>query len=218
MKRSTDTRWSPAEIQQNQKEHYAAMAEHPPDRKASEKFHRPAYQAGNLIEAQGQQLWHGDVAEYLARKYKIGDDANGEENNVKNENDRKKTYLRAYRKHGKRIKRIESEIEEIRNMKMYPSSINNGMPHGSNQSDLSSYAVALQEREDELYQEGVKQVQTYKDIEYRINKLENQDERDVMFYKYIKGFTWWQIAQLMEYSESWIYELHGRALKNIQIN
>ena len=141
-----------------------------------------------------------------------------EENNVKNENDRKKTYLRAYRKHGKRIKRIESEIEEIRNMKMHPSSINNGMPHGSNQSDLSSYAVALQEREDELYREGVKQVQTYKDIEYRINKLENQDERDVMFYKYIKGFTWWQIAQLMEYSESWIYELHGRALKNIQIN
>ena len=141
-----------------------------------------------------------------------------EENNVKNENDRKKTYLRAYRKHGKRIKRIESEIEEIRNMKMYPSSNNNGMPHGSNQSDLSSYAAAIQEREDELYQEGVKQVQTYKDIEYRINKLENQDERDVMFYKYIKGFTWWQIAQLMEYSESWIYELHGRALKNIQIN
>lgn len=141
-----------------------------------------------------------------------------EENNVKNENDRKKTYLRAYRKHGKRINRIESEIEEIRNMKMYPSSNNDGMPHGSNQSDLSSYAAALQEREDELYQEGVKQVQTYKDIEYRINKLENQDERDVMFYKYIKGFTWWQIAQLMEYSESWIYELHGRALKNIQIN
>lgn len=141
-----------------------------------------------------------------------------EENNVKNENDRKKTYLRAYRKHGKRIKRIESEIEEIRNMKMYPSSNNDGMPHRSNQSDLSSYAAALQEREDELYQEGVKQVQTYKDIEYRINKLENQDERDVMFYKYIKGFTWWQIAQLMEYSESWIYELHGRALKNIQIN
>ena len=141
-----------------------------------------------------------------------------EENNVKNENDRKKTYLRAYRKHGKRIKRIESEIEEIRNMKMYPSSNNDGMPHGSDQSDLSSYAAALQEREDELYQEGVKQVQTYKDIEYRINKLENQDERDVMFYKYIKGFTWWQIAQLMEYSESWIYELHGRALKNIQIN
>ena len=30
------------------------MAEHPPDRKASEKFHRPAYQAEKLIEAQGR--------------------------------------------------------------------------------------------------------------------------------------------------------------------
>lgn len=79
MKRSTDTRWSPAEIQQNQKEHYADTAEHPPDRKASEKFNRPAYQAGNLIRAQGQQMWHGDITEYIARKYKIGDDTIGEE-------------------------------------------------------------------------------------------------------------------------------------------
>ena len=84
MKRSTDTRWSPAEIQQNQKEHYATMAEYLPDRQASEKFHRPAYQAGNLIRAQGQQMWHGDVTEYIARKYKIGDDANGD-------NDKEKT-------------------------------------------------------------------------------------------------------------------------------
>lgn len=141
-----------------------------------------------------------------------------EENNVKNENNRKKEYLRGYRKHGKRIKRIELEIEEIRSMKMYPSMSNDGMPHGSNQSDLSSYAAELQEKEDELYLEGIRQVQTYKDIEHRINKLENQDERDVMFYKYIKGFEWWQIAQLMGYSESWIYELHGRALKKIKIN
>ena len=66
MKRSTDTRWSPAEIQQNQKEHYAAMAEHQTDQKASKDFHRPAYQAGNLIKAQGQQLWHGDVTGYIA--------------------------------------------------------------------------------------------------------------------------------------------------------
>ena len=43
MKRSTDRRWSPAEIRQNQKEHYARMVEHPPDQEASEAFHRPAY-------------------------------------------------------------------------------------------------------------------------------------------------------------------------------
>ena len=36
-----------------------------------------------------------------------------------------------------------------------------------------------------------------------------------MFYRYIKGFEWWQIAQLMEYSESWIYELHGKSTEKI---
>lgn len=139
------------------------------------------------------------------------------ENNVKSENDRKKDYLREYRKHGRRIKRIEMEIEEIRSMKMYPSINNDGMPHGSSQSDLSDYAAELEEKEKKLYAEGIEQVKTYKQLEWNINQLKNQDERDVLFYRYIKGLEWWQIAQIMDYSERWIYELHGRALKNIKI-
>lgn len=141
-----------------------------------------------------------------------------EENNMKNENEKKKAYLREYRRHGRRIKRIEAEIEEIRNMKMYPSSNNDGMPHGNLQSDLSDYAAVLQEREEELYLEGVKQVQTYKDIAYRIDELDNQDERDVLFYRYVKGYEWWQVAKAMDYSERWIYELHGNALKKLKIS
>ena len=79
MKRSTDTRKSPAEVKANMQNHYGELTDMVTDQKASKDIHRPAYQAGNLIKVQGQQLWHGDVAEYLARKYKIGDDANGEE-------------------------------------------------------------------------------------------------------------------------------------------
>lgn len=141
-----------------------------------------------------------------------------EENSIKSENKKKKEYLKQYGKHKKRIKRIESEIEEIRSMKMYPSMNNDGMPHGSNQSDLSSYAAILQEREDELYEEGVKQVETYKDIECKINQLTNQEEKDVLFYKYIKGLDFWEIGQILGYSERWIHKLHGNALKKIQIN
>lgn len=140
------------------------------------------------------------------------------ENSIKRENKKKKEYLKQYRKHKKRIKRIESEIEEIRSMKMYPSMNNDGMPHGSNQSDLSSYAAILQEREDELYEEGVKQVETYKDIECKINQLTKQEEKDVLFYIYIKGLDFWEIGQILGYSERWIHKLHGDALKKIQIN
>ncbi len=67
------------------------------------------------------------------------------------ENKLKKEYLRNYRQHVKRISRIESELEEVRILKASPSAINNdGMPHGSDQKDLSDYAVMLDELERKL--------------------------------------------------------------------
>lgn len=142
-----------------------------------------------------------------------------EESSVKNENEKKKTYLREYRMHGKRIKRIEAEIEEIRSMKMYPSMNNDGMPHGSSgQGDLSGYAASLNELEEKLYKECVQQVEQYMDISFRIQELKDSDEKDVLFYRYIKGMEWWDIAKTMNYSERWIYDLHGRALKNLKIS
>lgn len=140
-----------------------------------------------------------------------------EENNVKFENDRKKSYLRGYRMHGRRIKRIELEIDEIRNLKMYPSVNNDWMPHGSGQGDLSSYAAELHEKEEMLYQEGVEQVKAYKDISWRIQQLENEDERDVLFYRYIKGMNWWEIAESMQFSERQVFRIHGKALANLKI-
>lgn len=136
---------------------------------------------------------------------------------IKDENERKKEYLWEYRKHGMKIKRISSEIEEIRSMLLYPSIQNDGMPHGSNQSDLSDYAAKLTEKEEALYLEGVEQVKTHKDIDYRINQMENEDERDVLFYRYIKNKRWWEIAELMGYSERHITRIHGNALKHFEL-
>ena len=83
MKRSTDTRKSPAEVRANMQNHYGELTDMVTDPKASKDFHRPAYQAGKLIETQGQQLWHGDVTGYIARKYKIGSDTIGDNNKGK---------------------------------------------------------------------------------------------------------------------------------------
>lgn len=137
---------------------------------------------------------------------------------VKKENEKKKKYLRAYRTHGRRIKRIQAEIAEIRSMKLYPSVNNDGMPHGSSQSDLSGYAAKLNEMENELYREGMDEVVAYNSIMECINSIPDNDERDVLFYRYIKGEQWWKIAELMNYSERWIYKLHGKALMNLKIS
>lgn len=123
-----------------------------------------------------------------------------------------------YRRHGRRIKRIEAEIQEIRSMKMYPSLDNDGMPHSHGQGDLSGYAAELREKEEELYLEGVRQVKEYKDISWKIQQLKSEDERDVLFYSYIKGFRFWQIAQELGYSERHIHRIHGRALENLKIS
>ena len=77
MKRSTDNRRSPAEIGIDLQRHYGGMAEHAPDPQAAERFRRKPYTGVRaLIRRQGEQI--GDAAEYIARKYGIRGDADGE--------------------------------------------------------------------------------------------------------------------------------------------
>ena len=57
----------------------------------------------------------------------------------KTENEKKKEYLREYNYHVRRIRRIETELAELRLMKISGSGNMDGMPHGSNQSDLSDF-------------------------------------------------------------------------------
>lgn len=58
--------------------HYGELTDMVTDPKASEDFHRPAYQANNMIRIQGQQLEHITVEEYLAKKYNIKEADAGE--------------------------------------------------------------------------------------------------------------------------------------------
>lgn len=131
---------------------------------------------------------------------------------IKAENEKKKEYLRQYRNHVQRIKRIESDLEEIRIMKRYPSMSSDGMPHGSNGSDLSQYAAVLDSKERELTKERYLRIKGYLETSKQIDLLENDKEKDVLHYRYIKGLDWWEIAEKMHYTENWIHKIHGKAL------
>lgn len=133
------------------------------------------------------------------------------------ENDKKKEYLRQYRGHVRKINRIESELEEIRIMKQYPSMSNDGMPHASNNSDLSNYAAVIDSKERELQEEKKSRIKCYQEIAKRIELLDDDKEKDVMHYRYIKGLDWWEIAEKMKYSERWVHKIHGKALKHLTI-
>lgn len=140
-----------------------------------------------------------------------------EEKREPSENDLKKEYLRKYRTHVRRIHRINAEIAELRSMKISPSLNNDGMPHGSSQSDLSGYAAELDSMVHELIDERYCRIKDYQEIVGRIKKLKSENEKDVLFYRYIRGMDWWEIAEKMKFSERQIFRIHGKALANFQI-
>lgn len=137
----------------------------------------------------------------------------------KSENEKKKEYLWSYQKHIRRIHRINAEIAELRAMKMYPSmKPDDGMPHGSGgQDDLSVYAGDIDEMIRELQHERYLRIKTYQQIVRQIKRMRSENEKDVLFYRYIKGLEWYEIAEILKYSERWIHKIHGKALVHFEL-
>lgn len=135
----------------------------------------------------------------------------------KTDNEKKKEYLRDYLKHVRRIRRIETELAELRSMRTSISANNDGMPRGHGKSDLSGYAAELDRLETNLCLEMEQRCVAYKDIANQINNVINENEKDVLFYRYIKGYGWLEIAENMNYSERWVLKLHGKALAHFQL-
>lgn len=134
------------------------------------------------------------------------------------EREKKKEYLRQYIVHVRRVHRLTEEIAELRELKMSASSgANDGMPRGSDKSDLSDYMAQIDSMIQELENERGERIMMFFDIRRRIKMLENKNEDDVLFYKYIKGKTFWEIAEKMMYSERQIRRIHSIALEHLRI-
>ena len=136
---------------------------------------------------------------------------------IKTENEQKKEYLRGYWRHVRRINRIEAELAELRVMRASISVNYDGMPRGSGQADLSGYAAELDRLENALISERYSRIKTYQDIARRIKALKSENEKDVLFYRYIAGLDWWEVAEKMKYSERHVTRLHGKALAHLKI-
>lgn len=142
-----------------------------------------------------------------------------EEQKPMSENDKKKEYLRSYRQHVRRIHRINAEIAELREMKVSPGmKANDGMPHGSGgQGDLSGYAADLDELIEKLINERYLRIKTYQQIVRQIKRLRSENEKDVLFYRYVSGLEWWEIADKMHFSQRHITRIHGKALAHFEM-
>ena len=136
---------------------------------------------------------------------------------IQEENEQKKEYLKSYRRAIKREQDILDEIQRLRLDKMFPSVLNDGMPHGSSHSDLSDYAAILDEQIDLLKEERLERVRCYQKIERQIRQMENQDEQKVLRLRYILGMKWEEVAVKMGYSWKQTHRIHSSALQNFKM-
>lgn len=139
------------------------------------------------------------------------------ETTIHEENEQKKEYLKSYRRAIKREQDILDEIQRLRLDKMFPSVLNDGMPHGSNHSDLSDYAAILDEQIEFLKEERLERVRCYQKIERQIRQMENEDEQEVLRLRYIKGLKWEEVALKMNYSWKQVHRIHSSALKSFKM-
>ena len=137
---------------------------------------------------------------------------------IQEENEKKKEFLRSYKKALRREEGILEEIQELRMNKMFPSVVNDGMPRGSEQSDLSNYIVKLDEMIEELKNERLERAKLRQRIERDIQLLDNEDEQEVLRLRYIKGLKWEEVAVETGYTYRRTLQIHGKALQNLKIS
>ncbi len=133
------------------------------------------------------------------------------------ENEKKKAYLKSYQRAARREKDILEEIQRLRMNKMFPAVVNDGMPKGGHQSDLSEYAALLDEQIGILKKECLKKVRIYSGIEDKIRHMENEDEQRVLRLRYIRGMKWEEVALEMGYSWQHTHRIHAKALINFKM-
>lgn len=140
------------------------------------------------------------------------------EQEVQNENDKKKEYLWQYRKAERREQNILEEIQELRADKLFPSVSMDGMPKGSGQTDdLSGFAALMDEMIQKLKEERLCKMKLRMEIEGKIKRMEDTDEADLLRMRYLRGMKWEEVTAKMGYSRAQVNRMHGKALEHFEM-
>ena len=116
---------------------------------------------------------------------------------------------------------INSRLREIDYWRDLSSSISgmkfDGMPHSPNRPTEAPF-VRCMEKIDEI-QRNVEEkvahlIRLRDEINTRIDMLESCEEQTLLRYRYIDGFTWEEIARMLNVSLRTVHRIHGSALQN----
>ena len=125
-----------------------------------------------------------------------------------------KEYLLRYQAAKREARDTELRLTQLRLKYAAPGAIQySDMPKAHNtEHDLSDYAAKLDGLTDQLVKYYSKCIGIEADILDRLSRMADQEEREVLRYRYIDGMKWEDIACLVPCNLRTIYKIHGRAL------
>jgi DNA-directed RNA polymerase specialized sigma subunit len=133
------------------------------------------------------------------------------------ENEAKKAYLLSYKAYKQKQKRLEEQLEELRQTEMSPSLIVSDMPGAHNQRDLSDYAAKYDALLNQIINARKHTVERFTEIRQQIELLEDENEKMVLTLRYLRNYNWEKICVEMEYSWKQVHRFHSRALLNFEM-
>ena len=125
-----------------------------------------------------------------------------------------KKELSAYLQDKRLLKEKENELEELTTKATKITTELNDMPKGTPeiQDRMAEYASKIVDLKNEKYTQIIKMYKTKKEIEDKIDMLE-QPYRNILYFKYIKGKNLTEVANIINNEYKYTCELHGTALQ-----
>ena len=125
-----------------------------------------------------------------------------------------KEYLQRYQTAYREAQDIELRMAQLRLKYSAPQAIQySDMPKTHNsEHDLSDYVAKMDELTDWLIAKYTRCMGIEGDILERLDRMEKQEEREVLRMRYIDGYRWDEIADKLHYTYRHVTRLHGTAL------
>lgn len=87
----------------------------------------------------------------------------------------------------------------------------------TDKKDLSDYAVKVDEIEQELVAARYSRICAFQEVQKRIEAMEDEREKDLLTYRYLKGLKWEEICVRMDYKWRQVHRIHAMAIKNLKM-
>lgn len=123
---------------------------------------------------------------------------------------KKKECLKKYRELSLSIQIAEKEIDTLKREYLH---YNNFISANKKNED---YKTCLSSLINHLKKLICKKSALTLDILQNIESLNNETEKNLLYLKYIDGYSWEKISEIMNYSLRQIYNLHNKALSHLR--